>query len=391
MKKVLVINPGWEQIPLTDRLHAMHSCDLYSINTNNNPSPSKIFRDTYPVRIRDLAAILAYADRLQPDAIISDQCDYSLFAQAIISTRLDLPGPVLRAAQITNNKLLQRQLAGKAGILIPDYKLCLSPDDALSFARSFGYPIILKPIDNRGSIGVTRVRSPDELPTAFFSALVNSHSRLVLAETFVIGQQITVDGYVFPGIGHQSIAYGSKVMCSGDVQVALGISYPGHLHNSLCKRVMQVNDNVASLFNFSYGMTHSEYIIQNNKIYFIEAANRGGGVLTSEIVVPLVSGINLIDQYISDCFGQKSNYYHAPEKNPVVLRFFNFKPGRITAIYNWDTLTHDPRCVYSRLMAKPGDQISKITSDADRHGFIIFRGSIHEADSLISKVQVNYV
>ncbi|GCE64760.1 hypothetical protein OMCYN_00682 [cyanobiont of Ornithocercus magnificus] len=390
MKRVLIISPGWEQAPLINRLHTTWNCNLYAICPDKGLSFCKLFKDICITNNRDLSTILAYAEQLQPDAVISDQCDYSLLVQAAISTKLGLPGPTLEAAQLTNNKFLQRKLASSSGVLIPDYKLCLSPSDALAFAEGFGYPVILKPIDNRGSIGVTKVGKPDELSTAFFSALANSHSRLVLAETFIAGQQVTIDGYAFSSVGYQSIACGSKVMSGEEIQVALGIAYPGDLDSSLHNKIVQVNNKVSSVFNFNYGMTHSEYIVQKGKIYLVETANRGGGVLTSEVVVPLASGINLLDQYISDCLGYRFNYYHIPERNPVALRFLNFEPGRVAAIYNWDTLTCDPRCIYSRLMVKPGDQINKITSDADRHGFIIFRGSIYEADSLISKVQLDY-
>lgn len=145
---------------------------------------------------------------------------------------------------------------------------------------------------------------PSDLDSYYFDALVNSHSRLVLAERFIHGVHITVDGYAFPDAGCKSLALATKKMLGGERQVAVDILYPGELDKDIYFKAMQHNETVNTALGFRFGMLHSEYMItETGEIYLIEVANRGGGVYTSEIIVPAVSGIDLVEQYCSDCCG----------------------------------------------------------------------------------------
>jgi biotin carboxylase len=389
-KRVLVINLGWEQVPLIEHLLARGDCVLYGVHYNDHPERSEAFEHVLTADIRDLETIFNYADNLRPDAVISDQCDYSLLAQAAIAAQHHLPGPTLKAAQLSNNKFLQRETAKASGVLIPAYQLCLCEEDANAFAQRVGFPIILKPTDNRGSFGVVKVTSRADISVAFYTALANSHSRCVLAEEFIDGIQITVDGYAFPEAGCKSVAVGTKLMSDGNAQVALGIIYPGNLSQTLRAQAMALNAWVNERLGFVAGMTHSEYMIRDENLYLIESANRGGGVFTSELIAPTSSGIDLLSQYTSDCIGEAADFYAPPAHAPVVLRFFSFRPGTIQHIIGWSEVQSDPRVMSARLMVSEGDEIQPISTDANRHGFLVVRGTQGDAEELLSRVRIDY-
>lgn len=389
-KRILIINLGWEQVPLIERIIERKDCSLYGVHFDDEPYCQNSFEEILTSDIRDLEKLFSFANRISPDAVISDQCDYSLFAQAVIADSQGLPGPTLRGAQISNNKYLQRETAKAGGVLIPQYSLCFTHNDVSDFADKVGYPIIVKPTDNRGSFGVVKVTSEEMLVQAFFTALVNSHSRCVLAEEFIDGQQITVDGYVFPGLGCKSVALGTKLMAEEGTQVALGISYPGQLAGDLFDRAMALNESVNERLGFKSGMTHTEYMIRDGEIYLIESANRGGGVYTSELIAPESSGIDLLSQYINDCLGESIDLYQPPTHQPVVLRFFSFRPGKVVAVHNWDRVVSDPQVMAGNIMISPGDQINPVSNDANRHGYLIVRGEPGYAEKLMAEVEVEY-
>ena len=52
----------------------------------------------------------------------------------------------------------------------------------------------MKPIDNRGSIGVNIIRNKKELNRKFFHTLTHSASRQIIAEAYIEGKHVTVDG-----------------------------------------------------------------------------------------------------------------------------------------------------------------------------------------------------
>ena len=372
MKKILVINLGWEQEPLLDELEK-HNVEIYGIHNDLNYYKKPKYKDVLVCNIRDLEKILSYAKKINIDAVISDECDYSYFAQATVAEALNLPGPRIKEAQLSINKYLQRKKCEEYNILIPKFKICSNIEDVYEFTDKYKYPIIIKPIDNRGSFGVNKVNHYGDISEAYINSLVNSHSRLVIVEEFIEGTHITVDGYSFENIGIKSLAIAKKRLASKERQVAMDIQYPAIFEEEFYKQILETNENVNNLLGYSFGMTHSEYMItENNKIYLIESANRGGGVYTSEIIVPEVSGINIVEQYICDVLNIKKNFFKKNiEKNQVILKFFDLKLGKIKSIQGVEDLAKQNEVLKLRLDINIGDTISNITTDANRHGFII--------------------
>jgi biotin carboxylase len=393
-KRVLVINLGWEQQPLIDRLSEM-DIELYGIHYNNEAYKPEIFRDILITDLRDLPAIIEFSDRISPDAVISDQCDYSYFAQSVIAEKNNLPGTDTKIALISTNKYLQREKAAQAGVLQPDYALCNGIEDLNQFANQHGFPIIIKPLDNRGSFGVVKIETQSEIKPAYFEALVNSHSRQLIAEKFIKGLHITIDGYVFKEKSTVSLALATKKLLSEEMQVAMDIYYPGELPAAIREKAMRLNEEVNNSLGYTFGMTHSEYMIdENDDIYLIESANRGGGCFTSEIIVPAVCDIDILSQYIYDCLGRDESLYTAPSENKVILKFFALEEqGVISEIEGIDTITDSPEVLKFRLNNKIGDRIVNITNDGNRHGFVILRsdGDIREkANRILSYLSIKY-
>jgi biotin carboxylase len=387
MKKILVINLGWEQEPLLDNLEK-YDVEIYGIHNNKNYYKNPKYRDILITDFRDLKAILNYAKSKNVDAVISDECDYSYFAQAVVAENLNLPGPRIREAQIATNKYLQRQKAKENGILIPEFKLVTSVKDIYKFIENENFPIIIKPVDNRGSFGINKVSSKSGIQEAFIDALINSHSRLVIVEKFIEGIHITVDGYAFKKHGIKSLAVADKKLSSNpNRQVALEIQYPATFNPDIYAQILKTNEIANKALGYEFGMIHSEYMVtKDDKIYLIESANRGGGVYTSEIVVPNVSGINILEQYICDTLNLNKDFFSAKiEKNKTILKFFNLNPGKIKSINGIEEILKKEEILKIRMAANAGDIVSEITTDADRHGFIIAKNKQIDINEMISK------
>ena len=375
---------------MIERLAERKDVRLFGCHYDDAPTHKNLFEDIKLVDVRDLKSICEFAGKVKAGAVISDQCDYSLLAQALVAEKFHLPGPSLESAQLSNNKFLQRTRSEHSGLRIPRFYLCATLKQARDAATALGYPIVLKPIDNRGSIGVAKVRSDEELDSAFYLALMNSHSRMTLLEEFIEGIHITVDGYAFAEHGNKSLALASKTLSPDGMQVALEIVYPGRLSQEMFTLAMKQNEEVNRSLNYEFGMTHSEYMVRGSEIFLIETSNRGGGVFTSEVIVPATSGVDLWGQYIADCLGEKVCNYNNSLHQDVMLKFFSFSPGKISAIKGWDLITSDTRVLKAQMFVKPGQVVDPITSDANRHGFIIFLGNPAEAQALLKNIEVIY-
>jgi biotin carboxylase len=380
-KTVLVINLGWEQEPLIREV-ASHGYRIVGVNADENWNHNLPVDEVHICDYRNIHQLLHIAHMVNPDAVISDECDYSYYATAIICEELSLPGAKLSAAQLTTNKWLQRKQLLDSGLLQPRFYLCQDLDKVYMAAQEIGFPIILKPVDSRGSFGVSRVDNIDTLKAAYIEALVNSYSRLVLVEEFVHGVHITIDGYCFPESGHQSLTLATKSMLGGDRQVAMDIVYPGDVSASLFEKAINNNDAVVRELGLTFGMTHVEYMItESNDIYLIEAANRGGGVHTSAKIVPAVTGIDLTKQLVFDATAKKQDLYREKkqtEQRSVILSFVSFPPGKVSSVKGVEECKALPGIESVRLQINQGDEISSVTTDGNRHGFIIATGRDRE-------------
>ena len=77
-----------------------------------------------------------------------------------------------------------------AGIPTPKSVLLRSPGDLETAVATLTYPVIVKPVHEGSTIGLTKVESAAGLPHAY--KLASRHDSQVLVEAFVAGQELTV-------------------------------------------------------------------------------------------------------------------------------------------------------------------------------------------------------
>ena len=102
----------------------------------------------------------------------------------------------------------------------------------------------------------------------------------------------------------------------------------------------------------------------------------------------------MLGQYVNDSLGINTNCYDRYiQKNQVILKFFSFDSGKIKAIRNIEKIQKKPKVLKYRIAVSPGDEIKPITTDANRHGFIILKanGDIQsESIEIINQLEVVY-
>lgn len=380
-KRIMIINSGWEQ---TDLIRKAKDQGLYVIATDLQPDAPgfQLADETAVADPRDLSQLFAIASEKKIDAIISDQCDYSHFAAAYIAERLGLPGASLGAAQHSTNKKWMRLACSHTSIQQPRFIACKTIQEAKLAVHEIGLPVIIKPLDNRGNFGVNQVEHISQLEEAFFEAIANSHSRECLVEQFIQGTMATVDGFVFGIHGHYSLAVASKAMLGGRKRVAMEIVYPAEFPQKIVKELQLCHNKVVQALGIQYGCTHGEYMVtETGDIFLIECANRGGGCYTSSRIVPAVSGYDLSEYLILSALGERDLKVAEDAesmKKASVLSFIQLSAGKIVSIENQEQIMKRNHILAFRLSVKPGDTITTITNDANRHGFLITTGATTE-------------
>lgn len=376
-KKILVIGSGWEQFSL---IESIKKTGYYIIATHPtiNADGFRLADQFYVKDSRDIAGHLSIAQTHQIDAIITDNCDYSLYTASVIASKLNLPFSSIQSAIFSNDKYAQRTCVKQFNIKQPNFRKIQTLDELIGAAEIIGFPSILKPVDSRGTFGVTIINNISELKNAFFDAINNSPSRTLIYEEYIEGTLITVDGFCFSD-GHKSLTVASRKFDEGPKPVTKEIIYPALLDEKINKKLMQNNHLVVNALNYKYGHTHGEYILtEDDQIYLVECTNRGGGVYTSSVIVPLLTGINLNEILLNQSLGK--DHFQIEDKSTrfmecsVMLTFLDYQIGKVIENINVDEMRNRSYTVRFRSKYTKNDMVESIENGAGRHSMLVLKG-----------------
>lgn len=386
MEKILMIGIGWEQIPMVKKAKAI---GLYVIATTWWEEEQIPADKVYSVESNNLIELEKIYLKEKPQYIIADECDYSMYAVAYLTNKYNLPGPSLKVQTITNNKYLQRESVSQIDVLQPEYKLCWNIDMARQFANKIKYPVMIKPIDNRGSIGVSKVYCEEEIEDAWFLAIVNTPSHMCIVEKCINGEVITADGFC-DSYGYEFISPSNKKMYENNSNLAKVVYYPGKFSDSLFKTIKINAEKVVEAIGIEFGFVHIEFIIEKEteKVYLVEVANRGGGVYTSNIVLKNITGIDYCEKLIDLSMGKKVKV-RCNQKyiNKSIIYFLELKGDEIIS-----NLENNYGCDAIFLNKKRECANTAKEAAIGRHGVSIWNGNdFVKMESEARKVEKRYI
>jgi len=384
--RLMIIGASWEQVPLI-KLAKKMGYYVLATSPNIDAEGFNYSDEKAIVDPRDLRRVVSIAEDFNPIGISADECDYSHYAAVYSSIKLGLCNDGFAGAQYTSNKLWMREQCHKSHILQPRFVACRTFLDADKASGLIGWPVIVKPVDNRGAFGINIANTIDELEYAYFDALMNSHSREVIVEAYIEGTHITVDGCVDQGGVHHNLAIASKAVTPGDKPIIIQVDYPASISQESCDYILATNSQVINALEIKAGLTHSEYILDNRgRCFLVETANRGGGVLTSAYIVPEMSGVDTNKLLIKNSVGERFSFKVKPFKGSVILKFFVFETGLVKHIHGLEEAKTIQGVKHIKLFFNSGDRLTQPQSGAERHGFMILKAdSGNKINKLFSK------
>lgn len=99
-------------------------------------------------------------------------------------------GSGVLASALAMDKWRAKLVWQASGIPTPHCELLALESDLQAVAMRLGLPLMVKPANEGSSIGMTKVKSAREFPEAY--ALAANYDRAVIAESFVVGVELTV-------------------------------------------------------------------------------------------------------------------------------------------------------------------------------------------------------
>jgi len=317
---------------------------------------------------------------------------------AAVAEAMDLPGISSSAAFLSSNKLEMKRRFAADHIPIPWFSAIHSAEDLHQVARSKNYPLILKPVDNRGSRGVARLIGDIDLNWAFNFALDHSTSKQVMVEQFLSGPQISTESIIIegnattPGFSDRNYEY---LDTYAPFIVENGGDLPGHLTDHQKGEINDLIGQAAGSIGIFNGIIKGDIVIHLGKPYIIELAARlsGGFFCTHEI--PLNSGVNPVKAAIQLALGEDIKI---EDFSPVFNRFVSQRylfsaPGKIVSINNVEQAGELPGISEIILLVREGEIYHQSNPDIIRTAMVISLGDTpdkakEQANKAVNLIQI---
>ncbi|MGV9563455.1 ATP-grasp domain-containing protein [Streptomyces sp. NPDC003480] len=256
-----------------------------------------------------------------------------------------------------------------------------SASDIRDVARTAGYPVMVKPADGSASLGVIKVKGPDEVDAAWQHAqrtLRNEHRYHdvlpvtdYLVEPFVEGDEYSVETFSHEG-RHEVCAIVRKITNAAFVEI--GHIVPAGLDEGLTAAVTSTVRLLLDRVGLREGPAHTEVIVRDGEVHLLESHARTGGDGIPALV-RLVSGRDLELDMIAHFAGLPLPRPADPVAAAAAKAYLaTGTAGRVRAVTGLETALAQPGVHTADLWIAPGDTVRPATASWDRLGEFVAVG-----------------
>ena len=369
-------------LPVIEAAHR-HGIHVITVDYLPDNIAHKYSDEYHNVSIIDKDAVLALAQELQIDGIMSFAVDPGVVSAAYTAEKMGLPFQCsYEAACILQDKSRFRKFLADNGFNVPNARGYSEGDDALKDVDYFNWPVIVKPVDSAGSKGVTRVDDPADLPAAIAHALDCSPSRHYIIEDFLekAGPSMGDECFVVNGKLLYNAFYDQFFDNEADNPYApSGEYWPSAMGQEREQEFKEELQRLIDLLGITTGIFNVECrVCTDGKCYLMEVSPRAGGNRLAEIL-NYAADVDIIEAEVCASVGLSLSEIHEPNYNGYYAinvlhsdRDGVFKELRIDSDFERDHV------VERDLWVKPGDTVSAFTGANQSLGTIFLRFSTRE-------------
>ena len=364
MKTLAVIGAGYLQRPLVEKAKAM-GLRVICFAWADGAVCAGIADRFYPVSIVEKERILELCREERIDGVCTIASDVAAPTVAYVARQMSLNGNSYAAAVRANHKFSMRKAFSEAGIRCP--RFAKVGDEGMPDFSGWSFPLIVKPCDRSGSLGVSLAYGQDELDKYIGQAKDLSFRREAIVEEFIEGREVSVEFISFHG-NHYPLAITDKVTTGVPHFVELEHHEPADIPPGLAQEVFKTTRQALDALGLTEGASHTEYkITDRGELFIIETGGRMGGDFIGSDLVYLSTGYDFVKGVIEVALGE----FHTPE--------FGF--SRCSRVYFLSKETERLLPCFQHPGKVPGligcevtDPVLKeVRCSADRSGYLIYQ------------------
>lgn len=376
MKKLLLLGAGIEQKIVIEHAHELNH-QVIALDSNPKAEGLKIADISIVTDIKNLEKVCEIAEKYSIDGIMTHAVEIPQIVSKV-AEKMNLPGLSSEIAEVATNKKTRIECFKKKNIPSPNFFYASSITEILEKIKNFDFPLVMKPIDNAGSRGVSKIENLDLIEDRYNEAISFSKSKTVLIEEFLNGPQISTE----------SIIVNDKIITTGfadrnyDVDkqffpyfIENGHTIPSILSDQEKSSVISTVENAIRALGIDFGVAKGDLILDNGIPKVLEMAVRTSGGRFASDMVPLATGVNILKPLIQMSLGEKiSMEFLKPKFHKAAAQRFFFPPiGKLNSINGVNNAFQIPGVydIYLNPNIKIGDYLKPITNHSERVGHVI--------------------
>lgn len=374
MKKIMILGASILQLPAIQIAKKM-GLKVIAVDMDTNAvgfHEDGIIKEV--ISTIDTEKILEAAKRHKIDGIMTLASDMPMRSVAVVAQELGLVGITEQTALNATNKAVMRECLKNYGVPVPEFKKvsdvceCIA---AVQHLRNKGLKCIIKPADNSGSRGIDLLDdySEEGVRTAYNYTRSFSRNGDVVVEEYMEGPEVSVETLSVDGICHV-IQITDKLTTGAPFFVEMGHSEPSLLSLEIQEKIQMVAKAAVQAIGIKNGPSHTEIKVTKDGPKIVELGARLGGDNITTHLVPLSTGVNMVECCIRIALGEIPNFNHKFNRGSAI-RYLKSDTGEITGIIGVEEAKKIPGVKQVSIVHGPGERAVEIKNSVDRIGFVI--------------------
>jgi argininosuccinate lyase len=235
---------------------------------------------------------------------IYSSSEYYVGASAMLAMERGLPAPDPEAIAICRNKWRQRVRHRDMGVPVPNFRLLESPDQLTETLRAIPLPVVLKPTEGSGSVGVKLCHTLEEAQEHATRLLARTRNErgLPLPEEFLVEQYIRGPEYSAETFGTSVIGLTAKHVTPEPWFVETGHDFPAPLEAERAHEISRTVLRALRAVGMLWGPAHTEIRWNDVRPVVMEINPRLAGGFIPRVVEQAL-GIDLIGETVAAVSG----------------------------------------------------------------------------------------
>ena len=395
-KTVLIIGAGREQVPayLAARKMGLKiiSTDIDKSAPGFSYADHKLLVSTREVE-QTFQSVKKFckSEKIRVDGVFTIANDVPMTV-AKIANYYSLPGLSIDSTKLLSDKILMKERFVSAHVKTPSFRKVKQVKDIEDFSKDNDFPLVLKPVDGRGSKGVVFLRNLSDAREFFLIPQSLSKKNYLIVEKYIEGAQLSVES-VYVNKKYYPVAFADRnyslEKSSHPFFFEDGGDIPSFVNFEQKEKINQLVEKASRSLGIDWGTVKADIVIDKEEPQIIELAGRLSGGEFSTFSIPHVYGVDLVSIVIRLSLGMNISIKEVSKQ--AVQSFSNryiysLDDGKIKEFEFPGRLSEN---IYTSKFLHEGDTITGINSGSQntRAGVVkVLAPDVNEARKIAKRI-----